>query len=63
MDMLYYTENQKVHGIQEWLENLDLDQYENNFRVNGFDNLDFLVSTETVIIHECNDTRNLDEIL
>ena len=35
------------HGVQsiaEWLEDKGLDQYKNNFRVNGFDNLDFLVS-------------------
>ena len=39
-----YTENPEIQGIEEWLETLDLKQYENNFRVNGFDNLDFLVS-------------------
>ena len=37
-------DHQHVQSIAEWLEDQGLDQYENNFRVNGFDNLDFLVS-------------------
>ena len=38
--------HQRVPSIAEWLEDQGLDQYENNFRVNGFDNLDFLVSLD-----------------
>ena len=49
--MCLSVDNALILSVGDWLAELDLLQYENTLIGNGYDNMDFMVFSFTLLVH------------